>query len=278
MRASPCNDCEHKDRDKNHYDCVACKKRIEYNNSLGCHSESVPIEVNLLEEIKLLKNKIKTGAPVQTKAVQSEKDQLIEACILEEIKLLENKKKPRPPVQTKDVQSEKDQLIEACIADCCKDAGITLNKLRGGFIGKSRPEELQSFHKVRDRIIKKLASGDFGILTQAEIGKYLGVTNHVISTRMNIIGVSPMHPSSPQKKPRKSPKKKKHKPPVTAKALHVKTAESTPEKPGFNLITIDFSSHQEILGKICEIAQSELRTPENQVLYWLINCDFEKIE
>jgi len=36
-----------------------------------------------------------------------------------------------------------------------------------------------------------------------------------------------------------------------------------------NLLTIDFSGHLPVLKKIKEIALSEIRTPEAQVLYWL---------
>jgi hypothetical protein len=41
--------------------------------------------------------------------------------------------------------------------------------------------------------------------------------------------------------------------------------------PHPNQLIIDFSRHQEVLESISEIAAAEIRTPENQVLYWLVN-------
>ena len=44
-----------------------------------------------------------------------------------------------------------------------------------------------------------------------------------------------------------------------------------------NVLTINFSENIDVLAKIRGIAHEELRTPENQILYWLKNSNFEKL-
>lgn len=60
-----------------------------------------------------------------------------------------------------------------------------------------------------------------------------------------------------------------------AKAKKSRTVENTDVHEGMNTngrqLTIDFSRHPEIMDRIVALAMDELRTPECQVLYWLIN-------
>ena len=44
------------------------------------------------------------------------------------------------------------------------------------------------------------------------------------------------------------------------------------------IIQLDFSKHPEVLEGIKKIADEELRTPENQILYWLINIDADAMQ
>lgn len=50
-----------------------------------------------------------------------------------------------------------------------------------------------------------------------------------------------------------------------------------PGKPG-PVIEVTFDGRENLYEKICNIAKSRLRKPEDQVLWWLINTDFEKLE
>lgn len=43
-----------------------------------------------------------------------------------------------------------------------------------------------------------------------------------------------------------------------------------------NILTLDFSKHQDLLEKITGAAERELRTPERQALWWLMNDSSEK--
>lgn len=51
------------------------------------------------------------------------------------------------------------------------------------------------------------------------------------------------------------------------------------EKPGvsFPVIELDFTGREDLLEKIRDIAEDRLREPESQVLWWLINTDFDKL-
>jgi len=43
-------------------------------------------------------------------------------------------------------------------------------------------------------------------------------------------------------------------------------------------IELDFTDHLTIYREICKAAEDRLRSPENQIMWWLINSDFEKLE
>lgn len=51
----------------------------------------------------------------------------------------------------------------------------------------------------------------------------------------------------------------------------IENSDAIPEHQNGHSLTIDFSRHNEILERILQLAMDELRTPECQVLYWLIN-------
>ena len=44
------------------------------------------------------------------------------------------------------------------------------------------------------------------------------------------------------------------------------------------VIELDFTKRPEIYNKICKIAEEHLREPENQVMWWIMNADFDKLQ
>ncbi|GAH04661.1 unnamed protein product, partial [marine sediment metagenome] len=59
--------------------------------------------------------------------------------------------------------------------------------------------------------------------------------------------------------------------------LHKERCET--EKPGvsFSVIELDFTGREDLLEEIRDIAEDRLREPESQILWWLINTDFDKL-
>ncbi|MBA7708520.1 hypothetical protein ES703_117422 [subsurface metagenome] len=232
---NPCRECDHHlaGGDKSVRKCTNCEKRIAYVNAIGiCPSESVNID---LED--------------RTTSARHN-DTLI---ILDELDKMENQK----PIANQ--QSTIDNPIEDHIKSICQDAGITVEQIRANAKDIQDKQALQLFHETRDRIIRSLASGDFGRLSQTKIAKYLNISNHVVSTRMKIIGIAPMYPSGAQT----VSKKKKSKTPDPVKPIKDK---KTPESAQLTL-RLDFTDLPEIYDDLKALAIQELRTVDNQALY-----------
>jgi len=230
---NPCHECDHHlaGGNKNFEKCRDCDKRIAYVNAIDkSPSSSVNENVDLVGH---------GGSDVQ-----KSKQDLTDYETAEEIS-----------------SSMTIDPIQEHIKEICKSAGITLGQIRKGIKGQGDKNKIQAFHKIRDRIIKSLASGDFGCLNQTQIGDYLGVSNHVISTRMGKIGIPPMHPSGAQRHRKKSVKKKA--PKVKAPATPPEVEETSKQ------MIIDFTDHPEIYQGVMEAAADQLRTPEMQALYIL---------
>lgn len=43
-------------------------------------------------------------------------------------------------------------------------------------------------------------------------------------------------------------------------------------------IELDFTNYLTIYQKICKAAKDRLRSPKNQVMWWIVNCDFDKLQ
>lgn len=57
----------------------------------------------------------------------------------------------------------------------------------------------------------------------------------------------------------------------TQKKTSIGNSDTNLGKDDDHLLTIDFKRHGEVLQRILKLADDQLRSPENQVLYWLIN-------
>lgn len=42
-------------------------------------------------------------------------------------------------------------------------------------------------------------------------------------------------------------------------------------------IELDFTNYLTIYQKICQAAKDRFRSPKNQVMWWIVNCDFDKL-
>jgi hypothetical protein len=238
---NPCRECDHHlaGGSKNACECTDCEERIAYVDAIGtCPGESVNEGVSMEGG----------GGPDFDKILKT----------LSEIEQTANQDqtKPDPPEKAEDPQTEKDQFIEDHIKTMCKDAGMTIEQIRAGIKGQQNAAKTQPFHDVRDRIIKSLASGDFGKLNQTQIGKYLGVSNHVISMRMGVMGIAPGKPGQVKKT-------KKPKSPEPAKP---KKDKKTPD-PAKLTLRLDFTEFPEIYNDLQTLATQEIRTIKNQALY-----------
>ena len=43
-------------------------------------------------------------------------------------------------------------------------------------------------------------------------------------------------------------------------------------------IELDFTDHLTVYREICQAAEDRLRSPKNQIMWWIINCDFDKLQ
>ena len=57
-----------------------------------------------------------------------------------------------------------------------------------------------------------------------------------------------------------------------AAAMVIETA-----KVKLPLMELDFKDREELYQNICQAAKEELRTPENQLMWWIMNADPEKM-
>lgn len=196
---NPCRECDHHlaGGDKNECECTNCEKRIAYVNAIGtCPGESVNEGVFL-------------EGDGRGRTLPDADDTLKISGGFEQ---MENQKSI--------IINHQSTInpIEDHIETICQDAGIPIEQIRANAKEINDKQALQLFHETRDRIIKSLASGDFGRLSQTKIAKYLNISNHSVSVRMKIAGIQPMYPSGAQTVSRR----KKPKTPAPAKPEEVK--------------------------------------------------------
>jgi len=141
--------------------------------------------------------------------------------------------------------------IEKHIRSVCQTHGITVEKLRAGTKGRKDPE----FHNIRDSIIRVLASGKFGKLTQEKIGEYISLSDWAVSQRMKIMETKPVRPRSKKASKKKAPKAKP-------------AAPAT--RPDRKVITLALDDHPELYNDLLKLSRERLRTIENQALYILL--------
>lgn len=146
-------------------------------------------------------------------------------------------------------EGEENQAIDALIERICREEGASLEQIKQRDPGgKLRPVKV------------KLAQGlKLKGLTGKEIANRLGIPRGSINSYINDIV-----PNSGKKKQKKS---------ASAKSTKIEDLAGPKSQADMSkndhTLTIDFSEHIHTLESIKEIAKSEIRTPENQVLYWL---------
>jgi hypothetical protein len=153
--------------------------------------------------------------------------------------------------KSKENLADKDP-IEKHIRSVCQTHGITVEKLRAGTKGKKDPD----FQIFRDSIIRELASGKFGKLSQEKIGEYLNLSGHTVHCRMKIMEIKPMRPRSKKAAKKKAPKTKP-----------MASATTPPDK---KVITLALDDHPALYDDLLKLANKKLRTIENQALYILL--------
>ena len=233
---NPCRECNHHlaGGNKNVCECTNCEDRIAYVNAIGTNpSESTCATLE------------GGDGHDRKQSVDDNLKTLNELEQMEDHKSIDNQ------------QSSIINPIEDHIKTMCQDAGMTIEQIRANAKEINDKQALQLFHETRDRIIKSLASGDFGKLNQTQIGKYLNISNHSVSVRMKIAGIQPMYPSGAQTR------RKKPKTPAPAKPEEVK---KTPD-PAQLALRLDFTDLPEIYDDLQALAAQELRTVDNQALY-----------
>jgi len=257
---NPCLECDHhlSGGDKNVCECTDCEKRIAYVNAIG----TSPGET------------VNEGVYMDGDGGGSDAEKILKTLSTVKQKANQNQTKPDSPEKPGDLKSEKsinnhqssiDNLIEDHIKSICQGAGITIEQIRTNAKNIYDKKALQLFHDTRDRIIKSLASGGFGRLSQTKIAKYLGISNHVVSVRMKIMGIAPMYLSGAHtiSKWKKLAEKKKPKTPDPAKP---KKDKKTPDRTHL-VLRLDFTDLPEIYDDLQALAVQELRTIDNQALY-----------
>jgi len=229
---NPCLECDHHlaGGDKNCEKCKNCEKRLEYVHAIDTSRSS-----SVSEHIELEGH----GGGSEVRKTED---------LPKKIQDLEN-------YETAEKISSnllKDP-IRQYIKQTCEGVGITPEKLRTGIANKSKRYNVQELQKIRDQIIKELSSGRFGELNQTIIGNYLGVSNHVISSRMVKMKINPRGHVSKKTIKKKAPKPKPAPPAIEKK-----------------VITLAFDDRPEVYDDLLKLAKKKLRTLENQVLYILI--------
>jgi len=152
-------------------------------------------------------------------------------------------------------QTIKNDPIEKYIQDMCKANGISVETLRSGLNRFSSPHEKQTINDVRDDIIRVLASGKFGYITQPVIGEALSLSPSYVSMRMRRMNISL---ASRERKAK----------PKTSKTREI-VQKKQPEKKDKTLV-LCFDDHPELYNDIIKLADKELREPENQAIYILL--------
>jgi len=238
---NPCLECKHHQAggDKNDEKCIKCDKRVAYVHTIDkSPSASVSETVDLFGH---------GGSNLSTINI----DDL-----------------PGPKCKN-DLEADKDP-IEDYIKEVCVRSKVSYEKIRSGFKRIGDKIVLHKLNTVRDEIIRNLASGSFGNLTQTQIGKYLGISLHVVSISMRRMGIET----------RKGSKAKY----LTSKFKKTKPIESLPEEqPSFKdvpiiatatsrskTITLSLDAHPEIYDDLEALAKEQLRSIDKQALWILI--------
>lgn len=236
---NPCHECDHhlSGGNKNCDRCISCEKRIAYVNAIGTSPSST-----VSEHVDLDGH---GGADLSNINIED----LPGPKTKQDLADYETVEKTSSGI-TKDP-------IDKHIKQVCESAGMTVDYVRAGVLQSFDKIQRYKFHKVRDQIIKDLASGKFGGLNQTQIGDYLNIKNWNVSDRMKNMGISPR---PKKKKPAKSPNVGIGGPP----SLELQKNKSS------KTITISFEDHPDIFDDLIKLSKEQLRKPENQVLWILI--------
>lgn len=244
---NPCLSCDHHlaGGDKNVWECNNCKERIAYVNAIGtCPGESVNENISL------------EGSAGGTDAKK----------ILNETEEMTNQE-IKDPQSEKSIDNQQSTIIDPIedhIKTICQDASMTVDQIRVNAKDIQDKQALQLFHETRDRIIKDLASGEFGKMSQMKIGKHLDVSLHTISIRMGKMGISPMYSVGAQRN-RKRLFKKKIPDIPTPVPIPPKPKES--DIPQNMMLNLNLADYPEIYDDLQALATQEIRTVEGQALY-----------
>ncbi|MCD4761031.1 hypothetical protein K8R42_03990 [bacterium] len=287
MDRNPCLGCDLRDKDKNGRRCMECNARVEYVSGLvgRVHSVEKAIKnehrtsnvqhrrLNGKDEGRAAvkpkatcrgvtaKRSLKTGGNKMTDLENKDEDivQMVDMTASENV----GKKKT----------TISEFLIEKTIEEICAEASVSVANLRAGRRGSK-------YTVARLRVAERLVA--FYGMTQHKIGKLTGVSCQAISYLLSK-RKSPKIPSD--KTPGKAPEKDEHR---TSDIEHVsrrslaKTDRTLNEeaKPATSgTVTIDFSGRKELLNHLEKYAGEEIRSVEDQIMYFIKNqLSFEEAE
>ena len=249
MDRNPCLGCDLRDKDKNGRRCMECNARVEYVSGLVGRVHSVE---------KAIKNEHRTSN-VQHRMLNGKNEG--SAAVKPQAKTGENK------------MTILEDKVEKIIEEICAEASVSVANLRAGRRGSK-------YTVARLRIAERLVA-NYG-MTQHKIGKLTGVSYQAISYLLSE-RKSPKIPSD--KTPGKAPEKDEHR---TSDIEHVsrrslaKTDRTLNEeaKPATSgTVTIDFSGRKELLNHLEKYAGEEIRSVEDQIMYFIKNqLSFEEAE
>ena len=147
-----------------------------------------------------------------------------------------------------------EEKVEEIIKEVCDEFGVEVSKLREG-------KHFKKYSQARTRIAERLIA-NYG-MSQQKIGELTGVSNQSIhyllkKKKKTTDAVDILHKryigDDPERKASLQTERKK--------------TESKPAKT----VTIDFSGHIEILEQLEKYAKEEIRSVEDQVLYFIIQA------
>ena len=237
----PCRKCDYEFEDKNHEPCASCPLPQAYNEALNKKQ---------FQTYKFLTTATKNNWGVKKPKPKTKPIDRNEIGLKAwKQKTYGLKKKEKRKMEKNHINTTSDErLIEGYIEQICKDYGITVEKLKAKTPGRPTTKVIE----IRSEIINVLRSGKFGKLTNTEIGDILKVRERSIRSRLS---------KKQNGKPGPGPD------PSSRKIL----SDNTPKDPPKPLkLEINFNKHSTVYEDLEQLAEENLRTLENQVLWMFV--------
>jgi len=272
---SPCRGCPDEYRQKKEVPCASCKKPAEYD---------VALNTQLNSTMAFLRNSSfgKEKKPVEEQAKYSENNKPEAQGVIKNTEPIPEVTEPEKVDPTANGEAKKQKETPKHPCPVCKkirfedrdySQGLSCH-LPGQYVwGVKKAKEKKTMENKDDQyrepsdMLKKYCEKE-GVLP---VDVTSGTRDPAISESRKRIAISMKKDGVDRK--------------VIAMELNVGQTtvwnylqDNEQQNDGKQVITLNFTGREDIYEKICNIAEERLRKPEDQLLWWLINCDFEKIE